>query len=162
MKEIAKHYGCGETLIWTRIREYGITFDGAKGPRGKKRKYPARTREHKRNLSRAFTGRWAGEKNPHWKGGVHQVNLSLRGSGEYKQWKLAALELANYQCQSCGVAHNKVCKCCGMKARLHVHHVKSFSAFPDSRFDPKNSEVLCLKCHNHRHDGKLGELLENP
>lgn len=67
MREIAKKYGVGETVVWKRIHEYGITFnDGINENRGK-----PRSMDHRASLSRAhkLSGRWLGENNPNYKGG---------------------------------------------------------------------------------------------
>lgn len=151
--EIAKRYGVGETAVWNRVKEHGIAVEGRKlGHRG----LHVRTRRHKEAQSIARRGRWAGEKNPHWKGGVHQENLRARGSGAYKQWKLKALELHGNACQKCGVAKGSMCECCGYKINLHVHHVHPFASHPELRFDPNNSEVLCPKCHAISHGRIIG------
>lgn len=155
LREIAELYGVGETVVWTRLKELGIAIEGKpNGHRG----LPGRERSRawKEATSIAKRGKWAGEKNPHWKGGIHQVNLRERGSGAYRQWKLKALELHGKACQKCGVAQGTTCGCCGHKISLHVHHVQSFAAHPELRYDPSNSEVLCPKCHATSHGRIIG------
>ena len=160
IKQIARQSGVGETVVWKRLQEFGIKLKGHED--GGHRKKPGRqfSRAHRRNLSKAHEGRWEGEKNPNWKGGVYDSNLRLRRTGRYKQWRLDALALRNSCCEGCGVKQDTVCECCGLKIRLHVHHKMGFSKHLDQRFDPTNSEVLCPKCHRTRHAGKSGELLE--
>jgi len=162
MLDIAKHFGVGETVVWKRLTEHGIKLRDYEA--GGHRLKPGRifSTEARQNMSKAKRGKWLGEKNPHWKGGVHQKHLQMRASGAYKQWKQEALELRGHKCQDCGVAQSSICECCGTHIRLHVHHVQSFAHFPESRFDPLNSEVLCPKCHFSRHHGKPGELRETP
>lgn len=151
--QIAEHYGVGETVVWSRVKEFGIAVDGRKmGHRG----LHERTRQHRETQSKAFRGKWSGEKNPHWKGGVHLQHLKERGSGEYKQWKLNALHLRGNACQKCGVTNGTMCGCCGHKISLHVHHVFPFASHPDKRYDPENSEVLCPKCHAISHGRTIG------
>lgn len=153
LREIADKFGVGETTVWTRMKELGIKVDGREmGHRG----LYVRTRKHRETQSIAFRGKWSGDKNPHWKGGVHVKNLQERGSGAYKQWKLNALELRGNACQACGVLNGSACECCGTKIRLHVHHVLPFASHPDQRYDPQNSEVLCPKCHAISHGRKIG------
>lgn len=153
LKEIAAHYGVGETTVWTRTKELGIVLEGRQsGHRG----LHVRERRHREAQSKAFRGKWSGDKNPNWKGGVHVKNLQLRGTGEYKQWKLKALELHGKKCQCCGVLQGSMCECCGYKISLHVHHIKSFAKHPELRFDPTNSEVLCPKCHAISHGRIIG------
>lgn len=156
MREIAEKFGVGETVVFKRLTEHGITLRGYE--KGGHRLKPGRTfsPEARQNMSKSKRGRWTGDKNPNWKGGVHYKNIRLRASAEYKQWRYEALDLKGFKCEQCGIAQHSVCECCGTKIRLHVHHIKSFSRYPTLRFDPKNSEVLCPKCHHSRHHGKTG------
>lgn len=148
--EISKHYGVGETVVWNRLKEHGIKLNKYVNHRLKPgRKFSV---DHRKNLSNAQKGKWSGEQNPNWKGGVHQKNLAIRATGDYKQWRVAALAAKGNQCEECGVKQDSGCNCCGTKIRLHVHHIKSFSKYPESRFDPLNAEVLCPKCHAARHN----------
>ena len=71
----------------------------------------------------------------------------IRQSSQYRTWRRKALEEHDNKCESCGVTKGKICGCCGHKIKMHVHHVKPFSSYPEYRFDPKNSKVLCEKCH---------------
>lgn len=162
MREIAKKFGVGETVVWKRLQEHGIKLRDFEA--GGHRLKPGRifTKAHRLNISLANTGKWAGDKNPHWKGGAQVVNLRLRASGAYRRWKQDALALRGNKCQGCGVANGTVCECCGTRVRLHVHHVESFAKVPDKRFDPSNSEILCAKCHHSRHRSKPGEFGGSP
>lgn len=150
MAQIAEHYAVGETVVFKRLKEHGIEVEGFKNHRLKTGK--TFSPEHRQALSKAKAGRWSGAKNPNWKNGARQTNMQARSTGEYKQWRYAALARASFACESCGVAQGTMCKCCGHRISLHVHHVKPFAQFPELRFDPKNSEVLCPKCHSAKHD----------
>jgi 5-methylcytosine-specific restriction endonuclease McrA len=156
MKQIARMHNVGETVVWNRLKEFGITLKDFED--GGHRKKPGRvfSPEHRERMSEARTGKRAGENSPRWKGGATWENIKLRATGAYKRWKRDALALRGSKCQACGVADRTVCECCGTQVRLHVHHVKSFAAHPECRFDPENSEVLCPKCHHSRHHGKTG------
>ena len=163
MKKIARLLDVGETLIWKRLKEYGIKLRNHED--GGHRKKPGRqfSEEHRRALSKAHRERRAkGEKNPNWKGGVAALNWKARQTPEYRDWRAAALVRAAERCEGCGVLQGSECACCGTRIRLHVHHLKSFAKFPDLRFDPTNSEVVCPRCHRQRHNGKSGELLGTP
>ena len=151
MRDIAKHYGVGETTVWAKIKEFGIKFRGNESGNGHKRKRPPRTEEHSRKIGQSRTGKYVGEKAGNWKGGVAQVHNRLRQSNAYQTWKKQALALRGNKCQQCGVEGGKICECCGTSIKLHVHHVKSFAKYPETRFDPENSEVLCPSCHHSRH-----------
>jgi hypothetical protein len=71
----------------------------------------------------------------------------IRQSQEYKNWRRKAKQLHKNICDKCGIKDRTVCECCGNTIYLHVHHVKSFAVYPDLRFNPENSSVLCSKCH---------------
>lgn len=155
LREIARRYGVGQTVVFKRLKEHGIRVQGheEKGHITKQREF---TPEHLANLrgaAKARRGKYVGEKSPTWKGGASVKNLKLRQSGDYREWKRAALELRGGKCQSCGVEQGHVCDCCGTKVTLHVHHVESFARVPERRFDPTNSEVLCPRCHRKQHFG---------
>jgi hypothetical protein len=49
----------------------------------------------------------------------------------------------------------KICQNCGSNENLHVHHIKSFSKHPESRYDVNNGITLCKQCHQKEHKFKL-------
>lgn len=155
LREIAKEYGVGQTVVFKRLKEHGIRVSGheARGHTTKEREFKPEHLANLRNAAKARRGVYVGEKSPTWKGGAAAKNLKLRQSGDYREWRNAALSLRGSMCQSCGVEQGKICECCGTKITLHVHHVESFAKVPERRFDPSNSEVLCPKCHRHQHFG---------
>lgn len=152
MREIAEHFGVGETVVFKRLKEHGIEL----AQHGNHRLKPGRifSDEHKQNIRKSLIARVAyGEKNPNWKGGLTEKNRRERNSWMAREWKKNSLVRAGHKCERCGVEDGKTCECCGVRIRLHVHHIKSFSRFPEVRFDPANSEVLCPKCHHDEHRG---------
>lgn len=155
MDELAEHFGCGQSTIWLRIKEYGIKHEvyGDLGHRHRKRQF---SQQHLENMSKAHIGLHLGPKNGNWKGGLTIANLRERGSKQYREWRKAALALRGGKCQECGAVDGHTCECCGTHVKLHVHHLFSFAKHVDKRFDPKNSEVLCPKCHHSRHRRKIG------
>jgi hypothetical protein len=155
MKQMAEHYGVGETVVWNRLKEHGIGLEGS-GPYGHRHDPRPHSLEAKERMSQAHLGKRQGADNPNWRGGAALKHYRLRQSAPYRRWKEASLERANFQCQDCGVKHQSPCGCCGTSITLHVHHLHSFSRYPEIRFDPENSEVLCPKCHHSRHRGKIG------
>ena len=152
MRQIAEKYGVGETVVWNRLKEFGIKLHDYEN--GGHRLKPGRifSAEHRHNISRSMRGK-VGPLNRNWSGKTAE-NIRLRGSIDYREWKAAALLLRGYKCQDCGALDRAVCECCGTQIVLHVHHVESFAKFPERRFDPHNSEVLCPKCHRSRHRWK--------
>lgn len=152
MKQIAEQLGVGETVIHKRIHEFGIKLAGHEdAPRTRPKKFTPEHVEALRQAHRKTRGVYVGEKNHNWRGGATEQNLAARRSGAYKEWKHEALALAGNKCQQCGAAKGYVCPCCGQRVALHVHHVRSFAKHIEERFDPKNSEVLCAKCHHSKH-----------
>ena len=67
-----------------------------------------------------------------------------RHCAEYTIWRKSVFERDNYTCQICG---KKGCE-------LNAHHIKSFSGYPNFRYDVSNGITLCKKCHKevHRHE----------
>lgn len=156
--EIAEKLGVGQTVVWKRLKEFGITLEGYEHGGHRRKTGRIFSDEHRKNLSIALRKlNRSGERAGNWKGGMTEKNLALRRTAAYIDWKEDALRRADYKCHVCGRERWSICKHCGHKVVLHVHHKLSFSRFPEHRFDPKNSEVLCSKCHSSRHHGKLGE-----
>lgn len=155
MAEIAKQFGVGETVVFQRLKEHGIELKEHKNHRLKPGRVFSET--HKANLRRVQIEKAAyGEKNPNWKGGLTEKNRQARNSWQAREWKQNSLIRAGHKCEACGTPDGQTCECCGTKVRLHVHHVKSFAKFPELRFDPNNSEVLCPKCHYKQHSKQTG------
>lgn len=81
--------------------------------------------------------RFKGDKNPSWIDGRSKVAQSFRNTVEYSLWRSAVLARDNWTCQKCNKRGGK----------LHVHHIKSFSQFPELRVAIDNGQTLCPMCH---------------
>lgn len=90
--------------------------------------------KHRPNIS--------GEKCYAWKGGITPINLKIRNSLEYKEWRESVFKRDNYTCQCC--SDNK-------GGNLNAHHIKEFSKFPKLRMKLANGITLCKKCHVEKH-----------
>lgn len=89
--------------------------------------------ETKRKMSEAHKG----SKSYLWKGGITKVNKLVRTTVEYKIWRRKVYERDGYKCQICNL----------VGVRLNAHHIKSFSKYPELRFDIDNGVTVCEKCH---------------
>lgn len=74
--------------------------------------------------------------------GRHQRDKDARRSPEYKAWRDAVYRRDRYTCQSCGDARG---------GNLQAHHIKSFAAHPELRFDVANGVTMCQDCHERVH-----------
>lgn len=155
MRDIAAHFGVGETVVFKRLKEHGIVLKEHINHRLKPGRVFSDEHLTKIRAARKDNAKY-GEENPNWKGGLTDVNRKLRGSWMFREWKTNSISRAHHKCEQCGVEDGHMCPCCGIRTKLHVHHIKSFSKYPDLRFDPHNSEVLCPKCHHARHQMKIG------
>jgi hypothetical protein len=77
-----------------------------------------------------------GEDHWNWKGGITPENMKIRGSLEYRTWRINVFKRDNFICQNCGKTGD-----------LNAHHIKSFSEFPEERFNVANGITLCIECH---------------
>jgi 5-methylcytosine-specific restriction endonuclease McrA len=79
-----------------------------------------------------------GENNWRWKGGITPINLQVRHSIEYKNWRRAVFERDGYMCVIGGKEHGN---------KLQADHIQPFSLYPELRFDLDNGRTLCEECH---------------
>lgn len=68
MKDIAEHYGVGQTVVWSRIHEHGITLEGVGKGGHRKRTGSVLTEEHRKNIAKSYRPQ-SGSDNPNWRGG---------------------------------------------------------------------------------------------
>ena len=78
-----------------------------------------------------------GELNPNWKGGLTSQNGLIRASARFQEWRQAVFERDNWTCQDCRKRGGD----------LEAHHIRTFSEYPELRFDISNGRTLCLECH---------------
>lgn len=146
MREIAKLYGVGETVVFMRIKEHGIVLQGfSGGHRSKSGK--VFSDEHKAKISASKKGLLAGDKNPGWKGGISKTRKLKRNSREYKEWRSAVFARDGFVCQLCAAKGEGRTLFQG----LHAHHVVAFAVDPSKAFDVANGQVVCHPCHSKLH-----------
>lgn len=96
-----------------------------------------RTPETREKFSHSIKGKFAGSKNPMWRGGITPENTRIRMSTEYKKWRISVFKRDNYTCQSC----NK------RGVYIQADHIKQFAYYPELRFETSNGRTLCVDCH---------------
>jgi hypothetical protein len=82
-----------------------------------------------------------GEKSCHWRGGINDINDTIRKSLEATIWRGTVFDRDKFSCQECGT----------VGGRLNAHHIKEFAKRIDLRFHPDNGVTLCLDCHRNIH-----------
>lgn len=78
-----------------------------------------------------------GDRNAAWKGGVCSPNQIIRSSKKYNEFRRSIFIRDNFTCKECG----------RRGIRIQIHHIKSFSNYPDLRFNLDNIITLCFDCH---------------
>lgn len=131
-----------------RLREKAKERTGAKNPFfGKSHSF-----ETKKKISEANKGRFVGEKGSNWKGGKTKIQLLIRNSVDYVNWRTSVFERDNYTCVKCGQKGGKL---------NADHYPKYFSDLLDEfniknivdaknckeLWSVKNGRTLCLACH---------------
>jgi 5-methylcytosine-specific restriction endonuclease McrA len=85
---------------------------------------------------------YSGSNNLNWKGGVSKIHpYKHYRNKEYLGWRKQVFERDNYVCQNCFTRGGY----------LEPHHIKSYTRFPEFRYELSNGQTLCLKCHRLIH-----------
>ena len=58
------------------------------------------------------------------------------------EWRKSIWIRDDYTCQKCGIKGG-----CGKAVILNAHHIKSYSKYPECRYDMNNGITLCIDCH---------------
>ncbi len=73
-----------------------------------------------------------------------KINTSKNQKDRYTRnsvrWRIAVYERDGFKCQCC----DKV------GGGLHAHHILSWHAYPDKRYDIDNGITLCVDCHRYK------------
>lgn len=86
----------------------------------------------------------SGDKHWNWKGGVSDNNVRIRQSSEYKNWRYSVFVRDKFTCKVCGQVGGS----------LEAHHIKSFTDYPEYRFEIDNGITYCKECHKSKHKVK--------
>jgi len=68
-------------------------------------------------------------------------SVRLRRNKKTDDWRNSVFKRDFYTCHDCGKRGG----------RLNAHHIKSWSKYPELRWDNNNGLTLCIECHQKRH-----------
>jgi len=122
--------------------------------------------ETKRKISESLIGKYLGEKNPSWKGGITPLVMQIRNSFKYRQWRSDVFTRDKFNCQMCGDNRG---------GNLEAHHKKlltslirkyeittSEEAFCcEELWNINNGVTLCEDCHKEIHKKRGKKCLKN-
>ncbi len=92
-----------------------------------------------------------GSSHPNWKGGGTPERQSFYVSLDWKNMSKKIWKKYNSTCQSCNT-HVKDKK--EIEGTLHIHHLKSFTKYPEDRLSENNLILVCKSCHQWIHSNK--------
>ena len=78
-----------------------------------------------------------GERHYNWKGGISKQRHLEMAKWKYRVWRDTIFLRDNYTCQVCDQ----------YGGTLHVDHIKSWSKYPELRYELDNGRTLCVSCH---------------
>lgn len=87
----------------------------------------------------------SGEKTNFWKGGIDKKVYKHYQNIDYRIWRERVFKRDNFTCQDCKIRGGL----------LHPHHIKSYTYFPELRYEVSNGKTLCKPCHVNFHS-KVG------
>lgn len=165
--DMAKLVGRDPKCVYTQLRKFGIqtrprglnltgednyilqgnlTFLGKKhsaATRAILSKKASRPKPWLRGKRNGMAGR-TGASNPNYKGGISPDRQAEYASAEWKRAARAVRRRDRGVCAKCGV------KKAGWRA-VHLHHLKSWTQYPELRCDAANIVTLCKACHDWVH-----------
>jgi hypothetical protein len=92
-------------------------------------------------IRRKMSDSQRGRKGSNWQGGISSKNEKIRHGVEFRLWREAVFARDNWTCQKYNIKGGK----------LHPHHIKNFSKYPELRFAIDNGITLSEKAHKEFH-----------
>lgn len=92
-------------------------------------------------VSKSLKGLMKKEKNPNWKGGIWEKSVLCRYLKKYNVFRTKVFVRDNHTCK----ISNQV------GGSLVVHHLKSFTKFPNLRYDESNGITITEELHDEFH-----------
>ena len=89
-----------------------------------------------------------GSKSNFWRGGARKTAYKHYQNVEYRNWRSLVFKRDDFTCQLCAVRG----------VFLHPHHIKSYTFFPELRYEVSNGVTLCVPCHKKHHKNGGGAL----
>ena len=84
---------------------------------------------------------FSGINNPNYTGYSDKYKFKHLNLKIYKEWRKEIFKRDNYTCQMCN----------SRGVFLHSHHIKSYTYFPNLRYEVSNGITLCVNCHRSLH-----------
>ena len=117
------------------------------------------SKDWKKNISISKKGKWLGENNPNWKGGITSLMRQIRNCFKYRQWRSDVFTRDDFTYQNCGDKTS---------GNLNAHHIKPFAQIIkenkiktveqalncEELWNINNGLTLCKKCHSKIHNYK--------
>lgn len=98
-----------------------------------------------------------GNKHPNWKGGVMKGRKD-RNLVEYKEWRKFVFARDRYTCVFCNARNHPGL---GYSVQLEADHIKSWTDYPELRYEISNGRTLCKSCHSKRTAEQHRERMKN-
>ncbi|MDD5013922.1 MAG: hypothetical protein PHW73_02325 [Atribacterota bacterium] len=114
-------------------------------PWTKGKKLPPLSEEHKKKIAKGVSKvlkgkpklKNRGKNHWNWQEGKTSKEERVRKSLKYNQWRKKVYERDDYTCWICNKRGGKI----------HAHHLRKFSDYPELRLIANNGLTLCKLCH---------------
>lgn len=148
--EIAFMYNLTDNTIAKLLRKYDIPILNHKDATSRYIKYKGgkeklRKIMKQQNIRIETSCRIRGINKEEFDDFLTSVNMLIRSSSEYSEWR-----------ENVFIKDNYICQCCGhVGGKLQAHHIENFADNLEKRFDVNNGITLCFKCHSPTQKGSF-------